>query len=81
MSFKKSKRELERYKKMTWAFNIMINAKSKSQKRLNKNINNRVFEQLRKTIADQQTQYSLNWLKPCLIFMWSINYPLTQSMF
>ena len=28
------------------------------KKRLNKNINNRVFEQLRKTIADQQTQYS-----------------------
>ena len=30
---------------MTLAFNMMINAKSKSQKRLNKNINNRAFEQ------------------------------------
>lgn len=43
--FPRSEREKERYKKMTWAFNIMINAKSKSQKRLNKNINNRAFEQ------------------------------------
>ena len=66
--FQKSKRELERYKKMTWAFNIMINAKSKSQKRLNKNINNRVFEQLRKTIADQQTQYSFELVKAMFDF-------------
>lgn len=66
--FPKSKRELERYKKMTWAFNIMINAQSKSQKRLNKNINNRVFEQLRKTIADQQTQYSFELVKAMFDF-------------
>lgn len=66
--FQKSKRELERYKKMTWAFNIMINAQSKSQKRLNKNINNRVFEQLRKTIADQQTQYSFELVKAMFDF-------------
>ena len=66
--FQKSKRELERYKKMTWAFNIMINAKSKSQQRLNKNINNRVFEQLRKTIADQQTQYSFELVKAMFDF-------------
>lgn len=66
--FPKSKRELERYKKMTWAFNIMINAKSKSQQRLNKNINNRVFEQLRKTIADQQTQYSFELVKAMFDF-------------
>lgn len=61
--FQKSKREIERYKKMTLAFNMMINAKSKSQKRLNKNVNNRVFEQLRKTVSEHQTKYSFRLVK------------------
>lgn len=66
--FQKSKREIERYKKMTLAFNMMINAKSKSQKRLNKNINNRVFDQLRKTVSEQQTKYSYEFVKKMLDF-------------
>ena len=66
--FPQSEREKERYKKMTLAFNIMINAKSKSQKRLNKNINNRVFEQLRKAVSEQQTKYSYEFVKKMLDF-------------
>ena len=66
--FQRSNREMERYKKMTLAFNIMINAKSKSQKRLNKNINNRAFEQLRKTVSEQQTKYSYEFVKEMFDF-------------
>ena len=55
--------EIERYKKMTLAFNLMINAKTKSQKRLNKNINSHVFEQLRKTVFQQQTKYPFELIK------------------
>ena len=66
--FPRSEREKERYKKMTCAFYIMINAKSKSQKRLNKNINNRVFEQLRKTVSEQQTKYSYKFVKTMFDF-------------
>lgn len=65
--FKQSIRETTRCKKMTLAFNIMINAKSKSQKRLNKNINSRVFEQLRheiaKQLSDQQIKYPFELVK------------------
>ena len=61
--FPKSKRELERYKKMTFAFNIMMNAKSKLQRHLNKNINNRVFEQLRKAVSEVQIKYPYEFVK------------------
>ena len=66
--FPRSEREKERYKKMTCAFYIMINAKSKSQRRLNKNINNRIFEQLRKTVSEQQTKYSYKFVKTMFDF-------------
>ena len=59
--FGKSEREIERYKKMTSAFNFMVNVKS--QKRLNKKINNRIFEQLRKTASEQQTKYNFELVK------------------
>ena len=61
--FGKSKREIERYKKMTCAFNFMVNIKFKSQKKLNKKINNRVFEQLRNSASEQQTKYSFELIK------------------
>lgn len=66
--FQHSERERNRFHKMTWAFNVMINAKSKSQKRLNKNINNRVFEQLRKTVSEQRTKYSYEFVKTMFDF-------------
>lgn len=69
--FPKSKRELERYKKMTLAFNMMINAKSKSHKRLDKNINNRVFAQLRQEISklsSQQIKYPFELIKDMFDF-------------
>lgn len=66
--FPRSEREKEHYKKMTWAFNIMINAKSKSQKRLNKNINNRVFEQLRKAVSAVQIKYPYEFVKTMFDF-------------
>lgn len=59
--FGKSEREIERYKKMTSAFNFMVNVKS--QKHLNKKINNRIFEQLRKTASEQQTKYPFELVK------------------
>ena len=46
----------------------MINAKSKSQKRLNKNINNRVFEQLRKAVSEQLTRYPYQLVKDIFDF-------------
>ena len=61
--FGKSKREIERYKKMTCAFNFMVNIKFKSQKKLNKKINNRVFEQLRNSAYEQQTKYFFELIK------------------
>ena len=64
--FPRSEREKERYKKMTWAFNIMIN--TKLQKRLNKNINNRVFEQLRKAVSEQLTRYPYQLVKDIFDF-------------
>lgn len=69
--FLKSKRELERYKKMTLAFNMMINAKSKLHKRLDKNINNRVFAQLRKEVSKlskQQIKYPFELVKQMFDF-------------
>ena len=75
--FPRSECEKERYKKMTWAFNIMINAKSKLQKRLNKNINNRVFEQLRKAVSAVQIKYPYEFVKT--MFDFYINNKLTPS--
>ena len=75
--FPRSEREKERYKKMTWAFNIMINAKSKLQKRLNKNINNRVFEQLRKAVSAVQIKYPYEFVKT--MFDFYIDNKLTPS--
>ena len=75
--FPRSEREKEHYKKMTWAFNIMINAKSKSQKRLNKNINNRVFEQLRKAVSAMQIKYPYEFVKT--MFDFYIDNKLTPS--
>ena len=66
--FPRSERELERYKKMTWAFNIMINAKSKLHKRVHKNINNRVFEQLRKAVSAVQIKYPYEFVKTMFDF-------------
>lgn len=69
--FHKSKRELERYKKMTLAFNMMINAKSKLHKRLDKNINNRVFAQLRQEVSKlskQQIKYPFELIKQMFDF-------------
>lgn len=69
--FLKSKRELERYKKMTLAFNMMINAKSKLHQRLDKNINNRVFAQLRKEVSKlskQQIKYPFELVKQMFDF-------------
>ena len=66
--FPKSKCELERYKKMAFAFNFMVNIKSKSQKRLNKNINNRVYEQLRKAVSEQLTKYPHEFVKKMFDF-------------
>nr|DAJ88122.1 MAG TPA: HNH endonuclease [Caudoviricetes sp.] len=69
--FPKSKRELERYKKMTLAFNMMINAKSKLHKRLDKNINNRVFAQLRQEVSKlskQQIKYPFELIKQMFDF-------------
>ena len=75
--FPRSECEKERYKKMTWAFNIMINAKSKLQKRLNKNINNRVFEQLRKAVSAVQIKYPYEFVKT--MFDFYIDNKLTPS--
>ena len=61
--FPHSAHEKNRFYKITCAFNIMINTKTKSQKRLNKNINNRAFEQLRKTVSEQQTKYPFKLVK------------------
>ena len=69
--FPKSKHELERYKKMTLAFNMMINAKSKLHKRLDKNINNRVFAQLRQEVSKlskQQIKYPFELIKQMFDF-------------
>ena len=69
--FHKSKRELERYKKMTLAFNMMINAKSKLHKRLDKNINNRVFAKLRQEVSKlskQQIKYPFELIKQMFDF-------------
>lgn len=55
--FQHSQREKDRFRKMTLAFNLMINTKTKLQKRLNKNINSHVFEQLRKAVSKQTTKY------------------------
>ena len=69
--FPKSKREIDRYKKMTLAFNMMINAKSKLHKRLDKNINNRVFAQLRQEVSklsSQQIKYPFELIKDMFDF-------------
>ena len=69
--FPKSKREIDRYKKMTLAFNMMINAKSKLHKRLDKNINNRVFAQLRQEVSKlskQQIKYPFELIKQMFDF-------------
>ena len=66
--FPRSEREKERYKKMAFAFNFMVNIKSKSQKRLNKNINNRVYEQLRKAVSEQLTKYPHEFVKKMFDF-------------
>lgn len=66
--FQCSEREIERYKKMTLAFNFMINGKPKYRKCLNKNINNRAFEQLRKAVSEQLTQYPYQLVKDIFDF-------------
>lgn len=69
--FQHSERETKRYKKMTLAFNMMINAKSKSHKRLDKNINNRVFAKLRQEVSklsSQQIKYPFELIKDMFDF-------------
>ena len=69
--FQHSEREIKRYKKMTLAFNMMINAKSKSHKRLDKNINNRVFAKLRQEVSklsSQQIKYPFELIKDMFDF-------------
>ena len=66
--FQQSKREIDRYRKMAFAFNFMVNIKSKSQRRLNKNINNRVYEQLRKAVYEQLTKYPYEFVKSMFDF-------------
>ena len=50
--FVKSEREKEQYKKMTFAFSMMVNTKLKSYTKLDKNINNRLYEKLRKSVCE-----------------------------
>lgn len=69
--FQHSEREIKRYKKMTLAFNMMINAKSKSHKRLDKNINNRIFAKLRQEVSklsSQQIKYPFELIKDMFDF-------------
>ena len=66
--FVKSEREKERYKKMTFAFSMMVNAKSKSYTKLDKNINNRLYEELRKSVCEVRTIYSYEYIKTLFDF-------------
>lgn len=69
--FQHSEREIKRYKKMTLAFNMMINAKSNLHKRLDKNINNRVFAKLRQEVSklsSQQIKYPFELIKDMFDF-------------
>ena len=75
--FPYSKREKERYKKMTFAFSMMINSKSKSYKRLDKNINNCLYEELRKSVSEMKTVYSYEYTK--LLFDFYIKNNITQK--
>ena len=61
--FPNSKVEAERYRKMLYAFDLMINIKTKNQKRLSKNINSHVFEKLRKDISKYKTKYTFELVK------------------
>ena len=75
--FPYSKREKARYKKMTFAFSMMINSKSKSYTKLDKNINNRLYEELRKSVSEMKTVYSYEYTK--LLFDFYIKNNITQK--
>ena len=66
--FQNSQIEAERYRKMAYAFNLMINIKTKKSKRLNKNINSHVFEKLRKDISKYKTKYTFELVKEMFDF-------------
>ena len=62
--FSKSKKEAERYKKMAYAFNLMLRVKSKQ----NSYINSHVFEKIKKDINLQYAKYPKKQIKKMFDF-------------
>lgn len=66
--FPHSAHEKNRFYKMTLAFGMMSNKKSKPYTRLDKNLNNRLYQQVRKSVCEARTVYSYKYIKALFDF-------------